>query len=105
MKTDYPHKCLGVLGNKLRCQIIDELIKKPQTVKELCKKTKSEQSLVSHALKELRHCSFVDYKKNGKESEYYISSNIFTTSKNKTFFELIEEHVEKNCKNKKGVTL
>lgn len=101
MKTNYPHKCLNVLGNKLRCQIIEELKKTPLTVKEICKKTKTEQSLVSHALKDLRHCSFVNYKKIGKESQYYLSSDIFTTSKNKTFFELIEEHVEKNCKIKK----
>lgn len=100
MNTNYPHKCFLVLSNKLRCQIIEELKKEPLTVKELCKKTKSEQSLMSHSLKELRHCSFVDYKKIGKESQYYLSSEIFTNSKNKTFFELLKDHVETNCKKK-----
>lgn len=100
MKSSYPHKCLGVLGNKLRCEIIDSLMDGPKTVQALCKYTKNEQSVVSHALMDLRHCSFVNFKQKGKEREYYLSSDIFTKSKNKPLFELIEEHVEKNCKGK-----
>ncbi len=100
MKSSFPHKCLGVLGNKVRCEIIEALREKEKTVQELCKELKLEQSVVSHSLMDLRHCSFVDYKQKGKEREYYLSSDIFTKSKNKPLFELIEEHVKKNCKGK-----
>lgn len=100
MNSSFPHKCLGVLGNKLRCDIIEVLKDKPKTVQEICKEIKSEQSVVSHALMDLRHCNFVNFKQKGKEREYYLSSDIFTKSKNKPLFELIEEHVEKNCKGK-----
>ncbi len=97
MKTEHPHKCLSVLGNKVRCSILEELIKSPLTVKQLCKKLNKEQSVISHALQPLKECSFVDCKKKGKEREYFISSPIFTKNSNKPLFELIEEHVKKNC--------
>ena len=77
-KSSYPHKCLGVLGNKLRCDIINSLRKEPKTVQKICKEIKAEQSIVSHALKDLRKCSFVNFKQKGKEREYYLSSDIFT---------------------------
>jgi DNA-binding transcriptional ArsR family regulator len=89
-----------VLGNKLRCDIINSLRKEPKTVQKICKEIKAEQSIVSHALKDLRKCSFVNFKQKGKEREYYLSSDIFTKSKNKPLFELLKEHVEKNCKGK-----
>lgn len=103
MKTNYPnfpHKCLGVLGNELRCLIIESLKKKPKTVNELVKELKKEQSVISHALTDLKNCSFVNYKKRGKEREYYLSSDIFTNAKHKPLFELIEEHVRKHCASK-----
>ena len=96
MKDTYPHKCLSVLGNEVRINIIAFLQEKPMTVNELCKKIGKEQSLVSHALKQLRHCNFVDFRKNGKEREYYLKSDIFK-KKNKPLFELIEEHATKYC--------
>jgi DNA-binding transcriptional regulator GbsR (MarR family) len=104
MKTTYPHfphKCLGVLGNELRCAIIESLRKKPKTVSEIVKELKKEQSVVSHALTDLKKCNFVGYKKRGKEREYFLASDIFTHSKHKPLFELIEEHVRKHCTPKK----
>jgi DNA-binding transcriptional ArsR family regulator len=95
-----PHKCLNVLGNELRINIIELLKEKPRTVKELCSKLKKEQSLISHSLIQLKKCDFVDSKKIGKEREYYLKSNIFN-QKGKTIFELINEHVEKYCRDKK----
>lgn len=91
---------MEVLGNKLRSDIICALDKKPSTVQEICKDLGKEQSLVSHALAQLRECSFVDYKKEGKSRIYYIKSEIFKTAKNKPLFEVFESHAKKFCKHK-----
>lgn len=67
------------------------------TVQELCKETKKEQSVISHALQQLRECKFVSCNKKGKEREYYLSSEIFTKASGKPLFEMIEEHAQKYC--------
>jgi predicted transcriptional regulator len=43
-----PFKCMEVLGNKLRVEILCLLMEKPRTVQEICKMLKREQSLISH---------------------------------------------------------
>lgn len=97
MNLEYPHKCLNVLGNELRISIINSLKEKPRTVRDLTKMLNAEQSKVSHSLQQLRECSFVDYKKQGKERIYFIKSEIFKNEKG-NIFELVEKHVEKYCK-------
>ena len=96
----HPHKCLEVLGNEVRMKIIQLLMKKEMTVLEICKSLNKEQSLISHSLKQLRECSFVDFKKDGKQNVYYLKSEIFK-DKNKTIFEMFSEHKNKYCKGKK----
>jgi ArsR family transcriptional regulator, lead/cadmium/zinc/bismuth-responsive transcriptional repressor len=95
----YTHKCLSILGNELRLNIVGSLQDKNMSVRELCNTLGKEQSAVSHALQQLRHCNFVDFKKKGKEREYYLKSKIFE-QKNKSLIEMIEEHTEKYCKGK-----
>jgi DNA-binding transcriptional ArsR family regulator len=100
MKTkSYHHKCFNILGNEIRLNIIALLKEKELTVQEMCEELGKEQSAVSHALQQLRHCSFVDYKRKGKEREYYWKSEIFR-QKGKSIFELITEHTQKYCKGK-----
>jgi DNA-binding transcriptional ArsR family regulator len=98
-ESNHPHKCLEVLGNKLRMEIICLLQNKPQTVQQICANLGREQSLVSHSLKQLKECNFVDFRKEGKQSIYYLKSDIFK-QKDKTIFELFEEHAKKYCKHK-----
>ena len=100
-KEHTPYKCMEVLGNKLRSQIICSLQDKPKTVQEICTEMGREQSLVSHALQQLRECNFVDFRKDGKKSIYYVKSDIFTKKKNKPLFDIFEEHASKYCKTKK----
>jgi DNA-binding transcriptional ArsR family regulator len=95
--NEYPHKCLNVLGNKLRVDIIKILQEEDQTVTNLSNRLGEEQSKVSHSLKQLRQCNFVDYKKRGKEKLYFIKSEIFLKNSNKPIFDLVEEHVVKYC--------
>ena len=92
-----PSGCMEVLGNKLRTEIICLLKEKPMTVQEMCRMLGREQSLVSHSLKRLRECDFVDFRKEGKTSVYYIKSDIFTKGKNKSLFGIFEEHAAKYC--------
>ena len=98
MTSKYPYKCLNVLGNELRVEIITLLQKHPMSVHQLCEQTNQEQSKISHSLGQLRHCSFVDYKQDGKERKYFIKSEIFSKNNNKPIFELVKEHAEKYCK-------
>ena len=93
----YTHKCLNIRGNELRLNIIASLQKKGLTVTQLCKSLDKEQSAVSHALQQLRHCSFVDYKKKGKERVYFLKSKIFEEN-DKPLFELVSEHIDTYCK-------
>jgi DNA-binding transcriptional ArsR family regulator len=96
---NHPHKCLNVLGNELRINIITELKEKEQTVATLVNTLSEEQSKISHSLQQLRECNFVDYKQNGKERIYFLKSDIFQNDKG-NLFELVEKHVNKHCKNK-----
>jgi predicted transcriptional regulator len=98
---NYPHKCLNVLGNKLRINIIKLLKEKPRTVQELCDELNKEQSLVSHSLTQLKKCKFVDFEKFGKERKYFIKSKIFD-QKNKTIFEMLKEHAQQYCEIESG---
>ncbi len=97
MSLSYPHKCLNILGNEIRINIIKSLREKPKTVLELCEEQGKEQSTISHALQQLRKCNFVGFEKKGKERYYFIKSKIFTKNSNKNILELIEEHVKEYC--------
>ncbi len=99
--NNYPHKCLNVLGNELRIKIIKILLEEDKSVKEICETTKSEQSKVSHSLKQLKKCNFVDFRKNGKERKYFLKSEIFKKNSEKSILEMIEEHAKKYCEMKK----
>ena len=89
MKADScMHNCFEVLGNELRFNILKSLKEKPKTVRELCKELKREQSAVSHALKTLRRCKFVDYKQKGKEREYCIKCSVFDKKRNQSLIEI-----------------
>jgi len=50
------------IGNKTRLKIVEALIKAPMSVTEICKAVKEEQSKVSHNLKCLSDCHFLDVK-------------------------------------------
>jgi len=57
-------------SNNTRFEIIKSLKKKSKSVKEICKDLKFEQSRVSHNLKCLEACGFVNFKWDGKNKIY-----------------------------------
>ncbi|MCH8329083.1 MAG: winged helix-turn-helix transcriptional regulator [Nanoarchaeota archaeon] len=76
-------------SNKTRFEIIKLLRKGPKNVSEICKELNFEQSRVSHNLKCLENCGFVNAKWNGKNKIYSLDEkHIIPILKN------IEEHVK-----------
>jgi len=61
------------LANPVKTKIISFLKEKEMSVTELSKKTKIEQSKLSHALASLRICHIVLSRKKGKQKIYYIN--------------------------------
>jgi len=57
-------------SNNTRFEIIKLLRKKPMSVSEIIEKTGFEQSRISHNLKCLESCGFVNAKQNGKQRIY-----------------------------------
>ena len=83
----------SVLGNKYRVKILQYLNKEgPKSVSDISKKLQMEQSAVSHALKRLLLCHFVEVKPNGKERVYEINKETI-----QPLFNLIRKHVETYC--------
>lgn len=66
---------LKVLADESRLKIIFALEKKTSCVCELASFLKLTQATVSSHLKQLRQAGIVDYKKNGKWVEYFLSQN------------------------------
>lgn len=82
-----------VLGNKQRVKILQLLDKKgPQNVSYIAEHLGAEQSAVSHNMKRLKKCHFVNVEKSGKERIYSINTDTI-----KPLFELIDRHVRKYC--------
>ncbi len=93
------YKCLETISNKLRIEIIIELQKSPQSVLELSKKLNVEQSRLSHSLKALVQCSFLNVQAEGKKRIYSINKRTFVYFK-EDLFSAIEKHIKINCKGK-----
>ena len=66
---------LKVMADESRLKIIFALEKKPACVCELANFLKLSQATVSSHLKQLRQAGMVDYKKDGKWVEYFLSEN------------------------------
>jgi len=73
-------------------RIIEALSLGPKSVTEICKFTKEEQSKVSHNLKKLMECHFLDFTRQGKKRIYSLNKDTITPILN-----LVEKHVYKYC--------
>ncbi len=73
MKCNAYHLFFGNLSNPLKIEIITALKEKPLSVMELGKKLKTEQSKLSHALINLKRCSIVEVKEEGKKRIYSLN--------------------------------
>lgn len=77
-------------SNTTRFKIINLLKNDPMTVTEICSKLGFEQSRVSHNLKCLEQCGFVNGKQNGKWKTYSLDKETIIP-----IIKLFDKHVEK----------
>jgi len=80
-------------SNKTRMKIIEALSQGPKSVTQICKLINEEQSKVSHNLKKLTECHFIDAKRKGKQRIYSLNKDTITP-----ILELVHKHVRKYCK-------
>jgi DNA-binding transcriptional regulator GbsR (MarR family) len=67
-------------------------MKKPMSVNELAKSIGQEQSMVSHNLKFLLECNFVNIMRDGKKRIYFANKETIGT-----LFNAVENHAKKFC--------
>lgn len=72
--------------------IIEALISGPKSVSEICRITKQEQSKVSHSLKKLMECNFLEVERKGKQRVYSLNKDTIMP-----ILKLVERHVHKYC--------
>ena len=82
----------GTLTSNDRLMIINSLRKQSKTVGELQKELKLEQTRVSHNLKRLKKCGFVDVKIDGKYRIYKLKERTI-----KPLMNLIDNHMKNYC--------
>ena len=80
-------------SNKTRIKIIEALSQGEKSVSDICKLTNEEQSKVSHNLKKLTECHFLDVKRKGKNRIYSLNKDTVIP-----ILRLVEKHVKKCCK-------
>ena len=83
---------LGTLANENRIEIILALNKKDLNVSEIVEELDMQQTTVSHNLKRLQICGFVNVKQKGKFRIYSVNKETI-----KPLIELIEKHMNKYC--------
>ena len=82
-----------VLGNKQRVKIVQLLEKEgPKSVSDISQKLEMEQSAVSHNMKRLLMCHFVEVRREGKERIYAINEDTI-----RPLLTLIDKHVHTYC--------
>ena len=96
------HVCFETLANDLRLKILENLEKKPMPVEQLAKALGAERSRVSHSLKMLRDCSYVDVKKQGKERIYSVREGAMygiTSAPKNSIITILDDHKAHQCHN------
>lgn len=79
-------------SNKTRIKIIEALSLGPSSVTQICKLINEEQSKVSHNLKKMSDCHFLDARKQGKKRIYSLNKDTIIP-----ILKLVERHVRKYC--------
>ena len=69
-------------------KIIESLMVKPKSVNDISADVKEEQSKVSHSLKKLMECNFLDVKRAGKKRIYSLNEKTVVP-----ILKLVDKHV------------
>ncbi len=92
MKCHAYNAFFETIANKTRLAILEALQKKPMSVTEICKTLNQEQSKISHNLKLLTDCHFLDVKQKGKQRIYSLNKETIIP-----LMKLVTKHVETHC--------
>jgi len=92
MKCHSYNTFFETIANKTRLNIVEALLKKPMSVTEICNSLNEEQSKISHNLKCLADCHFLDVKKQGKKRIYSLNKDTIVP-----LMKLVSKHVAKHC--------
>jgi DNA-binding transcriptional ArsR family regulator len=74
-------------------RIIEALSLGPKSVTEICKFVNEEQSKVSHNLRKLMECNFLDVERKGKKRIYSLNKDTIIP-----ILKLVEKHVRTHCR-------
>ena len=80
------------IAPEMRVKILFTLKNKAMSVNELAAFLDEEQSKISHNLKKLTQCRFVDVEKKGKQRIYSINKDTVLP-----LLKLVEKHVKNHC--------
>ena len=93
MKCKSYYKFFETVSPLIRWRILELLQKRPMSVTEICNALGEEQSKISHHIKCLSDCHFLDVKKQGKKRIYSLNKETILP-----LMKLVGKHVEKYCK-------
>lgn len=80
------------ISPRIRVKIIELLEKRPMSVNEICGSLGEEQSKISHNLKKLADCHFLDVRREGKNRIYSLNKDTIVP-----LMDLVKKHVKSYC--------
>jgi DNA-binding transcriptional ArsR family regulator len=86
------YRFFSTLANPTRLAVLENLIEGPMSVSQLTESLGQEQSMVSHNLKPLLQCRFVNAERRGKERIYHVNSETMGA-----LFKAVKNHAETYC--------
>ena len=92
MKCKSYNTFFETISNKTRLKILEILEAKSMSVSEICEVLGEEQSKISHNLKCLTECHFLDVEQKGKKRIYSLNKDTILP-----LMKLVDQHVKKYC--------
>ncbi|MCW3997050.1 MAG: metalloregulator ArsR/SmtB family transcription factor [Candidatus Bathyarchaeota archaeon] len=86
------YKFFSCLSNPTRLATIEMLIEKPMSVNEIATALGEEQSMISHNLKLLLDCNFIESNRDGKKRVYSLNRETI-----ESLFKIVTNHAKKYC--------
>ncbi|MBW2992153.1 metalloregulator ArsR/SmtB family transcription factor [Candidatus Woesearchaeota archaeon] len=80
------------IGARTRLRILELLMARPLSVTEICEALKEEQSKISHNLRKLADCHFLDVEQKGKQRIYSLNKETILP-----LMQLVGKHVASYC--------
>ena len=90
--TNLCHRFFSTMANPTRLAALEHLREGPLNVSQLAEALKQEQSMVSHNLRPLVACRFVEVERRGKERVYTLNGETV-----EALFSIVEDHAKRHC--------